>query len=67
MTRQEQNQAFLRTSFLYGGNAGYIEKLYASYKADSGSVDVSWRSFFEKLPDGPEDAGKGAEGPSWGR
>ncbi|MEX0859740.1 MAG: 2-oxoglutarate dehydrogenase E1 component, partial [Cucumibacter sp.] len=67
MTRQEQNQAFLRTSFLYGGNAGYIEKLYASYKADSGSVDVSWRSFFDKLPDGPEDARKGAEGPSWGR
>ncbi len=67
MSRQEQNEAFLRTSFLYGGNAGYIEQLYAKYKTDPASVDASWRGFFEKLADAAADAAKCAQGPSWER
>ena len=31
MSRQDANAAFARTSFLYGGNAPYIEDLYARY------------------------------------
>ncbi len=46
MTRQEQNSAFLLTSFLYGGNAEYIEELYAKYQENPASVDDTWRSFF---------------------
>src|SRR5947199_23406 len=34
MSRQDANAAFARTSFLYGGNADYIENLYARYDAD---------------------------------
>jgi 2-oxoglutarate dehydrogenase complex dehydrogenase (E1) component-like enzyme len=34
MSRQDANSAFARTSFLYGGNAAYIEDLYAQYEAD---------------------------------
>ena len=34
MSRQDANAAFARTSFLYGGNADYIEDLYARYEAD---------------------------------
>ena len=34
MSRQESNAAFARTSFLYGGNAAYIDDLYAKYEND---------------------------------
>ena len=34
MSRQDANAAFALTSFLYGGNAAYIEDLYARYEAD---------------------------------
>ncbi|WP_029041284.1 2-oxoglutarate dehydrogenase E1 component [Cucumibacter marinus] len=67
MTRQEQNEAFLNTSFLYGGNAAYIEELYARYKDDPASVDETWRSFFERLADDPANVKKSAEGASWKR
>ena len=32
MSRQDANAAFARTSFLYGGNADYIDALYAAYR-----------------------------------
>src|SRR5690606_7057655 len=67
MTRQDQNEAFLLTSFLYGGNADYIEELYARFIADPASVDESWASFFRSLKDAPDDVSKNAEGPSWRR
>ena len=34
MSRQDANAAFAHTSFLYGGNADYIEDLYARYEND---------------------------------
>ena len=34
MSRQDANAAFALTSFLYGGNAAYIEDLYARYEND---------------------------------
>ena len=52
MTRQEKNDTFLLTSFLYGGNADYIEQLYSRYKSEPSSVDETWQSFFSKLDDG---------------
>ena len=51
MSRQDANAAFARTSFLYGGNAAYIEQLHARYEADPTSVDAEWRAFFESLKD----------------
>ncbi|KQN69768.1 2-oxoglutarate dehydrogenase E1 component [Devosia sp. BK] len=67
MTRQEKNDAFLLTSFLYGGNADYIEQLYSRYKTDPSSVDGTWSSFFSRLDDSDAEALKNAEGASWGR
>jgi 2-oxoglutarate dehydrogenase E1 component len=67
MTRQEKNESFLLTSFLYGGNAAYIEELYSSFKADPQSVDATWRSFFGKMEDSSADVTANAEGPSWSR
>ena len=46
MARQDVNEALLETSFLYGGNAAYIEELQAAFARDPGSVDPEWRSFF---------------------
>src|SRR3954468_9010347 len=49
MSRQDANAAFAHSSFLYGGNAAYIEDLYARYEADPNSVDAQWREFFGSL------------------
>jgi 2-oxoglutarate dehydrogenase E1 component len=67
MTRQEKNEEFLLTSFLYGGNAAYIDDLYAKFKTDPGSVDPTWAAYFGKLDDSSADASANAEGPSWQR
>ena len=44
MSRQDANAAFALSSFLYGGNAAYIEDLYARYEADPESVDAEWQA-----------------------
>ncbi|WP_139974784.1 MULTISPECIES: 2-oxoglutarate dehydrogenase E1 component [Brucella/Ochrobactrum group] len=68
MARQEQaNDVFALTSFLYGGNADYIEELYAKYEDDPNSVDPQWRDFFAKLGDNADDVKKNAQGASWAR
>lgn len=67
MTRQEKNEQFLLSSFLYGGNASYIEDLYTRFKTDPKSVDPTWASYFGRLEDSATDAKKNAEGPSWAR
>ena len=51
MSRQDANAAFARTSFLYGGNADYIENLYARYETDPTAVDAQWQAFFKSLKD----------------
>ncbi|MGB6118243.1 MAG: 2-oxoglutarate dehydrogenase E1 component [Mesorhizobium sp.] len=66
MARNDQaNDTFEITSFLYGGNADYIEQLYADWLKDSQSVDQEWRDFFAGLKDDAADVAKNAEGASW--
>jgi 2-oxoglutarate dehydrogenase E1 component len=65
MSRQDANAAFASTSFLYGGNAGYVDDLYARYEADPNAVDAEWRAFFQSLKDDPAAVLKNARGPSW--
>ena len=65
MSRQDANAAFARTSFLYGGNAAYIEDLYARYEKDPSAVDAEWRDFFQSLKDDRAAVVKSAEGASW--
>jgi 2-oxoglutarate dehydrogenase E1 component len=37
------------SSFLYGGNAPYIEEQYELYLADAAAVPAEWRSYFDAL------------------
>src|SRR6476646_1288011 len=67
MSRHDANAAFARTSFLYGGNADYIENLYARYEADPAALDAEWQAFFESLKDDRADVMASARGPSWQR
>jgi 2-oxoglutarate dehydrogenase E1 component len=65
MSRQDANAAFARTSFLYGGNADYLEELYARYEQDPKALDGAWQEFFSSLKDNAADVRKSAQGPSW--
>jgi 2-oxoglutarate dehydrogenase E1 component len=65
MSRQDANAAFAHTSFLYGGNAAYIEDLYARYEKDPASVDAEWQEFFKALKDDSRNVTKIAQGASW--
>jgi 2-oxoglutarate dehydrogenase E1 component len=65
MSRQDANAALAQTSFLYGGNAPYIEDLYARFEADPKSVDAEWQAFFGSLKDNAADVAKSARGASW--
>ncbi len=65
MSRQEANATFALTSFLYGGNAAYIDDLYARYEIDPNSVGAEWQAFFASLKDPAADVSKMARGPSW--
>ncbi|ACL56132.1 2-oxoglutarate dehydrogenase E1 component [Methylobacterium nodulans] len=67
MARQDANETLLGTSFLYGGNAAYIEELYAAYTKDPNTVDPEWRSFFAGLKEDKAIVVKNAEGASWAK
>ena len=63
MARQDQaNDQFSLTSFLYGGNADYIDALYAAYEDDPESVNPEWQDFFAALKDDAGDVRKNAKG-----
>ncbi|ALA17496.1 MULTISPECIES: 2-oxoglutarate dehydrogenase E1 component [unclassified Chelatococcus] len=65
MARQDANDLFAQTSFLYGGNAAYIEELYARYQQNPTSVDAEWQTFFAGLKDDAALITKNARGASW--
>ena len=44
MMQTQQNQ-----SYLFGGNAPFIEELYEQYLADANAVSDEWRDYFDKL------------------
>ena len=67
MARQDQNDAFLQTSFLYGANAAYIEDLHARWQENPSSVDAEWQAFFGALKDDGAAVAKSAKGASWKR
>ncbi|MDN2565693.1 2-oxoglutarate dehydrogenase E1 component [Aquibium sp. A9E412] len=68
MARQDQaNDAFSLTSFLYGGNAAYVEELYADYQNDPASVSEDWRAYFADLKDDAAAVRQNARGASWQR
>ncbi len=42
-------KAFQSNSYLFGGNAPYVEELYESYLNNPGSVPERWRQYFDSL------------------
>jgi 2-oxoglutarate dehydrogenase E1 component len=58
------NELLAETSFLYGGNAAFVEDLYAQWAKDPSSVEASWQAFFATLPDAAS-AERAAAKPAW--
>ena len=67
MARQDVNDIFAQTSFLYGGNAAYLEELYARYQQNPSSVDEQWQTFFAGLKHEGSTIVENARGASWKR
>jgi 2-oxoglutarate dehydrogenase E1 component len=42
-------QQYKANSYLFGGNAPYVEELYEAYLENPGSVPDNWRSYFDRL------------------
>jgi 2-oxoglutarate dehydrogenase E1 component len=65
MNKTDLTAAFEQTSFLYGGNARFVEELYARYQENPAAVDHHWRLFFDQLADQTAQAKATVDGPSW--
>ena len=63
MNKTELVTAFEQSSFLYGGNAKFIEELYQTYLTNPAAVDSHWRQFFDGMPEEVATP----RGPSWAR
>ncbi|MBB72466.1 MAG: 2-oxoglutarate dehydrogenase E1 component [Legionellales bacterium] len=50
MSDNNDMQADWQSSFLFGGNASYLEELYEAYLRDPNSVGQEWRERFDSLP-----------------
>ena len=42
-------QAYQNNTYLFGGNAPYVEEMYENYLSNPGSVPDSWREYFDAL------------------
>ena len=45
----EMMQQYRSNSYLFGGNAPYVEELYEAYLDNPGSVPENWRKYFDAL------------------
>src|SRR5688500_14566146 len=52
---------FLSNSYLFGGNAPFIEDLYEKYLVNPQSVSEEWREYFDKMQVLPGAAGNGGK------
>jgi 2-oxoglutarate dehydrogenase E1 component len=59
------NQVLSETSFLYGGNAPFVEDLYARWARDPHAVEASWQAFFASLHEQTDAVKRAAERPAW--
>jgi 2-oxoglutarate dehydrogenase E1 component len=54
-------QAYQANTYLFGGNAPYVEEMYENYLANPGSVPESWRDYFDALQHVPAVDGSDAK------
>ena len=50
-------QAYSANTYLFGGNAPYVEEMYENYLANPGSVPDTWRQYFDALQHVPASDG----------
>jgi 2-oxoglutarate dehydrogenase E1 component len=65
MAKDSKTETFLRTSFLHGANAAYLEDLQARYEKNPSSVDSEWQAFFAGLKEESGAPSANARGASW--
>jgi len=53
--------AYQGNTYLFGGNAPYVEEMYENYLANPGSVPDSWREYFDALQHVPALDGSNAK------
>jgi 2-oxoglutarate dehydrogenase E1 component len=53
--------AYQSNSYLFGGNAPYVEEMYENYLANPGSVPDTWREYFDALQHVPAADGSNAK------
>jgi 2-oxoglutarate dehydrogenase E1 component len=53
--------AYQGNTYLFGGNAPYVEEMYENYLANPGSVPDSWREYFDALQHVPAVDGSSAK------
>jgi len=53
--------AYQGNTYLFGGNAPYVEEMYENYLANPGSVPDSWREYFDALQHVPAVDGSNAK------
>src|SRR6188768_3800849 len=54
-------QAYQGNTYLFGGNAPYVEEMYENYLDNPGSVPDNWRSYFDALQNVPAGDGTNAK------
>jgi 2-oxoglutarate dehydrogenase E1 component len=54
-------QAYSGNTYLFGGNAPYVEEMYENYLANPGSVPDTWREYFDALQHVPAVDGSNAK------
>ena len=54
-------QTYQNNTYLFGGNAPYVEEMYENYLANPGSVPDSWRDYFDALQHVPAVDGSSAK------
>ncbi len=54
-------QSFQGNTYLFGGNAPYVEEMYENYLADPTSVGDNWRDYFDELQHVPATDGSNAK------
>ena len=53
--------AYQGNTYLFGGNAPYVEEMYENYLANPGSVPDNWREYFDALQNVPAVDGSNAK------
>ncbi|MFZ3160092.1 MAG: 2-oxoglutarate dehydrogenase E1 component [Rhodoferax sp.] len=54
-------QAYQANTYLFGGNAPYVEEMYENYLENPGSVPDNWRDYFDALQNVPAVDGSNAK------